>query len=147
MPKEKDNRRIVQGVQLPEVDLNAKGGGMIQKTYTSGQEDELEAQLSPSQVEYLKAQGAIEGDWTPGREDDDSGPVLADLDRRMEQLSAQRGRIEQAQKRQAEQRKQQAKQREQQAKEAEKTKKEAEAEAEKAQRAAERGHGHHKSEK
>lgn len=53
MPK--DNRRIIQGVQLYEA------GTLF--TYLPGMEDELEEVLPADQVDRLKQAGAIEGDW------------------------------------------------------------------------------------
>jgi hypothetical protein len=56
MAKEKDNRRIVQGVQL-----ETEGEGHV---FVPGEEDELEEAMTAEQLEYLKQQGALEGDWS-----------------------------------------------------------------------------------
>lgn len=53
---EKDNRRILRGVPVP---VNER-----LRTYAPGEEDELDEVLTPRQVAYLKARGAIEGDFT-----------------------------------------------------------------------------------
>lgn len=55
MPK--DNRKIVQGVQF------FKDGTL--NTYADGQEDDLEAVMTPEQCERLKARGCLMGDWSP----------------------------------------------------------------------------------
>lgn len=55
MPK--DTRRIITGIQLPE--------GSTLRTFATGEEDALEALLTPSQVHHLKEVGAIAGDWEP----------------------------------------------------------------------------------
>lgn len=57
MPREKDTRKILSGVQRYE----KKG----LRTYTAGMEDDLEAVMSPGEYADLKARGAIEGDWSP----------------------------------------------------------------------------------
>jgi hypothetical protein len=56
----RDNRRIVQGVQFP-------AGAGIETISGDRPEDldRLEARMTPEQCEYLKQQGAIEGDWSP----------------------------------------------------------------------------------
>jgi hypothetical protein len=56
----RDNRRIVQGVQFPT-------GAGIETIFGDRPEDldRLEARMTPEQCEYLKQQGAIEGDWSP----------------------------------------------------------------------------------
>jgi hypothetical protein len=57
----RDNRRIVQGVQFP-----AAGGRFETFAANTPEElDKLEARMTPEQCEYLKQQGAIEGDWSP----------------------------------------------------------------------------------
>lgn len=57
----RDNRRIIQGVQFP-----AAGGHFETFAANTPEElDKLEARMTPEQCEYLKQQGAIEGDWSP----------------------------------------------------------------------------------
>lgn len=53
MPK--DTRRIVSGVTLP----------LDPQTYVEGDEDALEAAMTPQQCAYLAAKGVIAGDWHP----------------------------------------------------------------------------------
>jgi hypothetical protein len=60
---EKDNRKIVRGVQAPESDDGIVGTTL--RTYHPGDEDALEAVLTAGQYAHLKAEGAIEGDWKP----------------------------------------------------------------------------------
>lgn len=70
MPREKDTREILRGVQLPEAvpaRPGQKQGGITLRTYHADADlDELEARLTPEQVARLKAQGALAGDWRPG---------------------------------------------------------------------------------
>lgn len=56
----RDNRRIIQGVQFP-----GPGGVETITGNTPEDLDKLEARMTPEQCEYLKQQGAIEGDWSP----------------------------------------------------------------------------------
>jgi hypothetical protein len=53
--REKDTRRIVSGVHLYE--------GRNVLTFVAGQEEALEAKLTPGTRAHLLAEGAIEGDW------------------------------------------------------------------------------------
>lgn len=81
MARTKDDRRIVKGVQLPMHPRDADGEirkddrdrpmrASTFEVFTEGQEDELEAFMTPEQLKYLKKQGAIEGDgWKPGSGD------------------------------------------------------------------------------
>jgi hypothetical protein len=64
MAKDKDNRVIKTGIPVGE------------HIYVEGEEDELEAELTPAQVEYLKSRGALEGDWTGRKEEDNSEEAL-----------------------------------------------------------------------
>lgn len=78
MARTKDDRRIVKGVQLPIVPRDEDGKPLKDDrdrprrastflTFTEGQEDELEAHMTPEQFEHLKKNGALEGkDWSPG---------------------------------------------------------------------------------
>lgn len=98
MPKkEADTRKIVQGVQL------GRGRGM--QTYQPGQEDALEAALTPGEYATLKAAGALEGDWEPAgtpqvmadskavRESDVS---QKELEAKAKQLDADRAKVAEA---------------------------------------------------
>lgn len=77
--REKDTRKILRGVQLPEVEERNGRKVTTLHTFVEGQEDDLEERLTPSQVEYLTGAGAIEGDWSPGRKDRaDARPLKAD---------------------------------------------------------------------
>lgn len=74
--REKDTRRILSGVQLPEP--SGSVGGVVVRTYVQEADrddrDALEDAMTPQDVEYLKSAGAIEGDWKPGQ---DSRPPMA----------------------------------------------------------------------
>jgi hypothetical protein len=72
MAREKDNRLILSAVQLPdqwarERDASGKEQGPPRATgfteYAPGDEDDLEAAMTPEQCEYLLDCGAIAGDW------------------------------------------------------------------------------------
>jgi hypothetical protein len=61
--RERDTRKVVNGVQFHEA------GSLRTFTDEPDDKDALEERLTPEQVEYLKAQGAIEGDWDPQGEE------------------------------------------------------------------------------
>jgi hypothetical protein len=81
MARTKDDRRIVQGAQLPMPARDADGNVKTDKdknplpartfdVFTAGMEDELEAHATPEQIAHLKKKGAIEGDgWKPASGD------------------------------------------------------------------------------
>lgn len=81
MARTKDDRRIVQGVQLPmharDADGKVKTGDNDKPlpartfdVFTEGMEDELEAHATPEQITHLRKKGAIEGDgWKPAAGD------------------------------------------------------------------------------
>lgn len=76
MPRTKDDRRIVKGVHLPimpeghddaKVPSRDRPKANTFQTFVEGQEDELEAHMTPEQMERLQEQGVIDGDgWKPG---------------------------------------------------------------------------------
>jgi hypothetical protein len=58
MPREKDTRKILSGVQVPD-------GSDMRTFYRDEDMDDLEEILTQAQVDYLKEQKAIEGEWSP----------------------------------------------------------------------------------
>lgn len=67
--RQKDTRRILSAVQIPTNHVrNLQTGGMVATsfdTFKEGDEDGLEAVMTPKQYERLKKLGAIDGDWEP----------------------------------------------------------------------------------
>jgi hypothetical protein len=67
MPREKDDRRILSAVDLPDqwsqapMETNSRARGFT--TFGPGDEDALEEAMTQQQQEYLLSQGAIEGTW------------------------------------------------------------------------------------
>jgi hypothetical protein len=78
--RDTDTRRILSGVQLPIDPKGRKTAGPQMRTYYQqgnpgepghrDDRDDLEDVMTPAQMEYLKEQGAIEGDWEPGGAED-----------------------------------------------------------------------------
>lgn len=66
----KDNRNIVNGVRL--------GEAPNVKLFVDGQEDELAAAATPEQIERLKANGSITGDWQATASQSSTPPTLTE---------------------------------------------------------------------
>src|SRR5262245_9608956 len=79
MAKDKDNRVIKSGVL---VDVAGEG-----RVFGPGQEDELEEVMTAEQLETLKLQGALEGDWSAKAK---GGPILPEAVKERKENNARR---------------------------------------------------------